>query len=156
MTEFINKGFVFISLGNDLHNILTQTQAHIGNTEKAVQVRAAISDRSGDVVQRRDTNRLVARPDIYSKLPRRVRASNGSTAWVSSERPGLQVATRGDSGVRGLWRATLSRCATARLASTGRRPAKGHLVAPRGVWGVYRTQYSPRVRIRIRNFISAF
>ena len=40
MTEFINKDFVFISLGNDLHNILTQTQAHIGNTEKAVQVRA--------------------------------------------------------------------------------------------------------------------
>ena len=40
VTEFINKGFVFISLGNDLHNILTQTQTHIGNTEKAVQVRA--------------------------------------------------------------------------------------------------------------------
>jgi 4-hydroxy-2-oxoheptanedioate aldolase len=27
--EFINKGFVFISIGNDLHHILTQAQTHV-------------------------------------------------------------------------------------------------------------------------------
>ena len=29
VAEFLNKGFAFISIGNDLHHILTQTQAHV-------------------------------------------------------------------------------------------------------------------------------
>ena len=29
VAEFIKKGFVFISIGNDLHHILTQAQAHM-------------------------------------------------------------------------------------------------------------------------------
>jgi len=36
VAEFIKKGFPFISVGNDLHHILTQTSAHIGNIEKVV------------------------------------------------------------------------------------------------------------------------
>jgi 4-hydroxy-2-oxoheptanedioate aldolase len=32
--EFLDKGFTFISIGNDLHHILTQAGAHIGDLEK--------------------------------------------------------------------------------------------------------------------------
>lgn len=32
--EFLDKGFRFISIGNDLHHVLTQAGAHIGNLEK--------------------------------------------------------------------------------------------------------------------------
>jgi len=31
--EFLEKGFVFISLGNDLHHVLTQTGAHVNDLE---------------------------------------------------------------------------------------------------------------------------
>jgi len=31
--EFIKKGFPFISIGNDLHHLLTQVQAHVGDLE---------------------------------------------------------------------------------------------------------------------------
>jgi len=33
VAEFIKKGFPFISIGNDLHHLLTQVQAHVGNLE---------------------------------------------------------------------------------------------------------------------------
>jgi 4-hydroxy-2-oxoheptanedioate aldolase len=32
--EFLDKGFTFISIGNDLHHVLTQAGAHIGDLEK--------------------------------------------------------------------------------------------------------------------------
>jgi 4-hydroxy-2-oxoheptanedioate aldolase len=32
--EFLDKGFVFHSLGNDLHHVLTQTSAYVNNLEK--------------------------------------------------------------------------------------------------------------------------
>jgi 4-hydroxy-2-oxoheptanedioate aldolase len=32
--EFFDKGFTFISIGNDLHHVLTQAGAHIGDLEK--------------------------------------------------------------------------------------------------------------------------
>ncbi len=32
--EFLDKGFTFISLGNDLHHVLTQTAAYVGDVEK--------------------------------------------------------------------------------------------------------------------------
>jgi 4-hydroxy-2-oxoheptanedioate aldolase len=35
--EFLNKGFTFISVGNDLHHILTQTAAYVGDVEKTSQ-----------------------------------------------------------------------------------------------------------------------
>jgi 4-hydroxy-2-oxoheptanedioate aldolase len=33
--EFLDKGFTFISIGNDLHHLLTQAAAHVGDLEKA-------------------------------------------------------------------------------------------------------------------------
>ena len=35
--EFLDKGFSFISVGNDLHHILTQTAAYVGDMEKTSQ-----------------------------------------------------------------------------------------------------------------------
>jgi 4-hydroxy-2-oxoheptanedioate aldolase len=32
--EFLEKGFPFISIGNDLHHILTQAGAHVADMEK--------------------------------------------------------------------------------------------------------------------------
>ena len=32
--EFLEKGFTFISIGNDLHHLLTQAAAHVGDLEK--------------------------------------------------------------------------------------------------------------------------
>jgi len=32
--EFLDKGFTFISIGNDLHHVLTQAGAHVGDLEK--------------------------------------------------------------------------------------------------------------------------
>ena len=32
--EFLDKGFSFISIGNDLHHVLTQTGAYVGDMEK--------------------------------------------------------------------------------------------------------------------------
>lgn len=34
VAEFMQKGFSFISIGNDLHHVLTQTQSHIGALEQ--------------------------------------------------------------------------------------------------------------------------
>jgi len=34
VSEFLQKGFSFISIGNDLHHVLTQTQSHIGALEQ--------------------------------------------------------------------------------------------------------------------------
>jgi len=34
VAEFMKKGFSFISIGNDLHHVLTQTQTHIGALEQ--------------------------------------------------------------------------------------------------------------------------
>jgi 4-hydroxy-2-oxoheptanedioate aldolase len=35
--EFLDKGFSFISVGNDLHHVLTQTAAYVGDVEKVSQ-----------------------------------------------------------------------------------------------------------------------
>jgi 4-hydroxy-2-oxoheptanedioate aldolase len=35
--EFLEKGFTFFSLGNDLHHVLTQTAAYVNDVEKASQ-----------------------------------------------------------------------------------------------------------------------
>ncbi len=35
VTEFIGKGFTFISVGNDLHHLLTQASTHVTDLEKA-------------------------------------------------------------------------------------------------------------------------
>jgi 4-hydroxy-2-oxoheptanedioate aldolase len=35
--EFLEKGFTFFSLGNDLHHVLTQTAAYVGDVEKQSQ-----------------------------------------------------------------------------------------------------------------------
>ena len=35
--EFLDKGFTFISIGNDLHHILTQVAAYVGDMEKTSQ-----------------------------------------------------------------------------------------------------------------------
>jgi 4-hydroxy-2-oxoheptanedioate aldolase len=32
--EFLEKGFTFISVGNDLHHVLTQTGAYVNDIEK--------------------------------------------------------------------------------------------------------------------------
>merc|ERR1711979_154979 len=32
--EFLDKGFPFISIGNDLHHIMTQAESHMGELEK--------------------------------------------------------------------------------------------------------------------------
>jgi 4-hydroxy-2-oxoheptanedioate aldolase len=32
--EFLEKGFTFISVGNDLHHVLTQAGAYVGDMEK--------------------------------------------------------------------------------------------------------------------------
>jgi 4-hydroxy-2-oxoheptanedioate aldolase len=32
--EFLDKGFTFISVGNDLHHVLTQTGAYVNDMEK--------------------------------------------------------------------------------------------------------------------------
>jgi len=37
VAEFLKKGFPFISVGNDLHHILTQAQTHIGAIEEATK-----------------------------------------------------------------------------------------------------------------------
>lgn len=34
VAEFLEKGFTFISIGNDLHHMLTQASAHVGDLEK--------------------------------------------------------------------------------------------------------------------------
>ncbi len=46
--EFLDKGFTFFSLGNDLHHILTQAGAHIGAVE-------GIADEKGKAWKRRPT-----------------------------------------------------------------------------------------------------
>ena len=46
--EFIDKGFTFISIGNDLHHILTQATAH-------VQALEGIKGDKGQTWQRRPT-----------------------------------------------------------------------------------------------------
>jgi 4-hydroxy-2-oxoheptanedioate aldolase len=47
--EFLDKGFPFISTGNDLHHLLTQTAAHVGDLEK-------ISKEKGKAWSRRPTS----------------------------------------------------------------------------------------------------
>ena len=47
--EFLEKGFKFISLGNDLHHLLTQTGAYVEGLE-------GISNNSGFPWERRKTN----------------------------------------------------------------------------------------------------
>ena len=47
--EFLDKGFRFISIGNDLHHILTQTAAHVGALE-------GIAKEKGQTWTRRPTN----------------------------------------------------------------------------------------------------
>jgi 4-hydroxy-2-oxoheptanedioate aldolase len=37
VAEFVKKGFTFISVGNDLHHLLTQAQAHIKATEESTK-----------------------------------------------------------------------------------------------------------------------
>src|ERR1700742_4265911 len=37
VAEFLNKGFTFISIGNDLHHVLTQAGAYVGDMEKIAQ-----------------------------------------------------------------------------------------------------------------------
>jgi 4-hydroxy-2-oxoheptanedioate aldolase len=46
--EFLEKGFTFISVGNDLHHILTQAGAYVGDMEK-------IAADKGKSWKRRDT-----------------------------------------------------------------------------------------------------
>ena len=46
--EFLDKGFTFISIGNDLHHILTQAGAYVGDMEK-------IAAEKGKSWKRRDT-----------------------------------------------------------------------------------------------------
>src|SRR5208337_2091189 len=46
--EFLEKGFTFISIGNDLHHILTQAGAYVGDMEK-------IAAEKGKSWKRRDT-----------------------------------------------------------------------------------------------------
>jgi 4-hydroxy-2-oxoheptanedioate aldolase len=46
--EFLDKGFTFISVGNDLHHVLTQTGAYVNDVEK-------ISNEKGKVWKRRPT-----------------------------------------------------------------------------------------------------
>jgi len=36
VAEFVQKGFVFISIGNDLHHILTQAQTHMAKLKEIV------------------------------------------------------------------------------------------------------------------------
>jgi len=43
--EFLDKGFRFISIGNDLHHVLTQAGAHIENLEKIGDEKAAAWNR---------------------------------------------------------------------------------------------------------------
>jgi 4-hydroxy-2-oxoheptanedioate aldolase len=38
--EFLDKGFTFISLGNDLHHILTQTGAYVNDVENIAKEKA--------------------------------------------------------------------------------------------------------------------
>jgi len=35
--EFLDKGFSFISIGNDLHHVLTQSSAHVVDLEKIAE-----------------------------------------------------------------------------------------------------------------------
>jgi 4-hydroxy-2-oxoheptanedioate aldolase len=46
--EFLEKGFTFISVGNDLHHVLTQTAAYVGDMEK-------IASEKGKIWKRRPT-----------------------------------------------------------------------------------------------------
>ena len=46
--EFLEKGFSFYSLGNDLHHMLTQTGAYVNDIEK-------VSKEKGKVWKRRTT-----------------------------------------------------------------------------------------------------
>jgi 4-hydroxy-2-oxoheptanedioate aldolase len=46
--EFLEKGFTFISVGNDLHHVLTQTGAYVNDIE-------TISKEKGKVWKRRPT-----------------------------------------------------------------------------------------------------
>jgi len=38
--EFLDKGFSFISIGNDLHHVLTQAGAHVADMEKIAKEKA--------------------------------------------------------------------------------------------------------------------
>jgi 4-hydroxy-2-oxoheptanedioate aldolase len=49
--EFLDKGFSFISIGNDLHHILTQAGAYVKDVE-------AVSKEKGKAWTRRDTSLL--------------------------------------------------------------------------------------------------
>jgi len=51
VSEFLQKGFTFISIGNDLHHVLTQTGTHIKNLED-------ISAKSGKQWKRQPNNLL--------------------------------------------------------------------------------------------------
>ena len=51
VAEFLNKGFTFVSIGNDLHHILTQAGAH-------VQAMEAITPEKGNAWKRRPSNLL--------------------------------------------------------------------------------------------------
>jgi 4-hydroxy-2-oxoheptanedioate aldolase len=46
--EFLEKGFTFFSLGNDLHHVLTQTAAYVNDVEN-------VSKEKGKVWKRRAT-----------------------------------------------------------------------------------------------------
>ena len=46
--EFLDKGFTFISVGNDLHHVLTQAGAYVNDVEK-------IAKEKGKSWKRRDT-----------------------------------------------------------------------------------------------------
>ena len=46
--EFLDKGFTFISVGNDLHHVLTQAGAYVNDVEK-------IAKEKGKSWTRRDT-----------------------------------------------------------------------------------------------------
>src|ERR1700742_3896235 len=48
VAEFLNKGFTFISVGNDLHHVLTQSGAYVNDVEK-------IAKEKGNSWTRRDT-----------------------------------------------------------------------------------------------------
>jgi 4-hydroxy-2-oxoheptanedioate aldolase len=43
--EFLDKGFTFISIGNDLHHVLTQAGAHVADLEKIAKERSRSWDR---------------------------------------------------------------------------------------------------------------
>jgi 4-hydroxy-2-oxoheptanedioate aldolase len=43
--EFLDKGFSFISIGNDLHHVLTQAGAHVAELEKIAKEKSKLWSR---------------------------------------------------------------------------------------------------------------